>query len=251
LRGWQALFLRGVEVPAELPVSISAYRRQQHRWARGSLECARKYIPQVWKQPIPLMKKIEATIHLTGYGVHLLLCALVLLYPVLLGFSSDFKGLVSLFGIAAVFNLTTFSPSLFFLVAQRQLGNRSWKILPQVILISALYAGMMLNTVRAALHILRREKGVFERTPKFGIVHKKQAWTHRRYQIHFDVIIFFELAFALVNALTFYLALLNGSWIIAFYAALFCMGLLYTSGSSVSQAVAVLRNKNKGIAPDE
>jgi hypothetical protein len=238
-------------VPAELPVSISAYRRQQHRWARGSLECARKYIPQVWRQPIRISQKIEATIHLTGYGVHLLLCALMLLYPILLSFSSDFKGLVSLFGIAVIFNLTTFSPSLFFLVAQRQLGNRSWKTLPLIILISALYAGMMLNTVRAALHILRREKGVFERTPKFGIVHKKQAWTHHRYQIHLDTIIFFELAFAMVNALTFYMALRNGSWIIAFYAALFSFGLLYTSGSSLAQAVAVIHTKSKGMAPDE
>jgi hypothetical protein len=120
-----------------------------------------------------------------------------------------------------------------------------------IIFISALYAGMMLNTVRAAFHILRREKGVFERTPKFGIIHKKQGWTHRRYQIHFDVINFFELAFALVNALTLYLAVRSGSWIIAFYAALFCMGLLYTSGSSVAQAWAVLRNKNKGTALDD
>jgi hypothetical protein len=50
---------------------------------------------------------------------------------------------------------------------------------------------------------------------------------------------------------TFYLALRNGSWIIAFYAALFSMGLLYTSGSSITQAVAVLRTKNQGAAADE
>ena len=30
--------------PAELPVSFNAYRRQQHRWARGSFECAFKHL---------------------------------------------------------------------------------------------------------------------------------------------------------------------------------------------------------------
>ena len=36
LHGWKAVYLRDVEVPAELPVSFNAYRRQQGRWARGS-----------------------------------------------------------------------------------------------------------------------------------------------------------------------------------------------------------------------
>ena len=39
LRGWRAAFLRDLECPAEVPVSFNAYRRQQHRWARGSFEC--------------------------------------------------------------------------------------------------------------------------------------------------------------------------------------------------------------------
>jgi cellulose synthase/poly-beta-1,6-N-acetylglucosamine synthase-like glycosyltransferase len=45
LKGWRAVYVRDIESPAELPVSFDAYRRQQHRWARGSLECAIKHIP--------------------------------------------------------------------------------------------------------------------------------------------------------------------------------------------------------------
>ncbi len=52
LRGWRAAFVRDVESPAELPVSFDAYRRQQHRWARGSLECAYKYMPTIWRSTL-------------------------------------------------------------------------------------------------------------------------------------------------------------------------------------------------------
>ena len=49
LRGWTARFAGDVEAAAELPVSFTAFRRQQHRWARGSMECAIRFLPQIWR----------------------------------------------------------------------------------------------------------------------------------------------------------------------------------------------------------
>ena len=250
LRGWHALYLREVEVPAELPVNFSAYRRQQHRWARGSLECAMKLIPQVWNAPIPLAKKLEATLHLTGYGVHLLLGALTLLYPLVLLLSQRYPGLIALFGIAFIFNATAFAPTLFFVIAQQQLGRRWWRLLPAILFITALGAGMMLNTIRAALQIFWKRRSVFERTPKFGIVRKKQDWTRRRYQLQLDSIVFFELAFALLNAGTVALAIYVNNWVIAVYALLFCLGLLFTSGFTIAQAITLHRRRSRqGASP--
>jgi cellulose synthase/poly-beta-1,6-N-acetylglucosamine synthase-like glycosyltransferase len=243
LCGWQARYLRDVVVPAELPVSFSAYRRQQHRWARGSLECAQKFLPQIWQSPIPFTHKMEASLHLLGYGVHLLLCALVLLYPLVLVLSMRYPSLISLFGIAIFFNATAFAPTIFFLVAQQQLGNRWWQLLPVILFISALGAGMMLNTVRAAVEILSRRKGVFERTPKFGIVQKRQDWTRNRYQQSLDPMVFFEIAFALLNVVTVVLAARTHNWAIAVYALLFCSGLLFTSGLTIVQFFAVNRRR--------
>ena len=242
LRGWQAVYLREVEVPAELPVSFSAYRRQQHRWARGSFECARKLLPQVWHAPISLAQKVEATLHLTGYGVHLLLAALVVLYPFVLLLSQRYPGLVSIFGIALIFNVTTFAPTVFFVIAQQQLGRRWWRLIPMILCITVLGAGMMLNTARAALQISLNPNGVFERTPKFGIAQRKEDWRRRRYQVRLDRIVFFELAFALFNIGTALLALLLGNWAIALYTLLFCLGLLFTSGVTILQTVAVQRH---------
>jgi cellulose synthase/poly-beta-1,6-N-acetylglucosamine synthase-like glycosyltransferase len=245
-RGWRACYLREVVVPAELPVSFSAYRRQQHRWARGSLECARKYLPQVWRSPIPLGMKFEATLHLLGYGVHVLLCALVILHPIILLFSLRNPGLISLFGIAFFFNATTFAQIFYFLAAQKLLGQRWWQRLPSIIFLSAVGAGMMMNTVRASLEILGHRKGIFERTPKFGIVQKEQNWTRHRYQLTLDPVVYFELAFALLNLATAVAAINTQNWTIAVYALLFFSGLAFTSGMTVAQSIAVARARPAG-----
>ncbi|HEY6355932.1 MAG TPA: glycosyltransferase, partial [Burkholderiaceae bacterium] len=84
LRGWRAAFVPSVEAPAEIPASFSAYRRQQHRWARGSFECAIKHLPSIWRSPAPWRRKVQATLHLTGYSIHLMLLSLAFLYPLLL-----------------------------------------------------------------------------------------------------------------------------------------------------------------------
>jgi hypothetical protein len=94
--------------------------------------------------------EIGATLHLTGYTVHLLLFSLSLMYPVVLLLSVRYPALISLFGIAIMFNLTAFAPTIFFLAAQMQLGRGWWRYLPVVLFISAAGAGMMVNTVRAA-----------------------------------------------------------------------------------------------------
>jgi cellulose synthase/poly-beta-1,6-N-acetylglucosamine synthase-like glycosyltransferase len=242
-KGWKAVYLRDVEVPAELPVSFNAYRRQQGRWARGSLECALKFIPQVWSRAMPLRQKVQATLHLSGYCVHLLLAALVFLYPLVLEISRHYPALITLFGIGFFFNLTAFAPTMFFVVAENQLGRRTWQEMPVILFVSVMGTGMMVNTLRAAAGMAFNRKGTFERTPKFGIVQRKQAWMNRRYQLKLDPIVFPELALALANAATVALALHQHNWMIAIYAGLFCVGLFFTSGMTLSQSLSVARQQ--------
>jgi cellulose synthase/poly-beta-1,6-N-acetylglucosamine synthase-like glycosyltransferase len=240
-KDWKAVYLRDVEVPAELPVSFNAYRRQQGRWARGSLECALKFIPQVWSRSMPLRQKVQATLHLSGYCVHLLLAALVFLYPLVLEISRHYPALITLFGIGLFFNLTAFAPTMFFLVAENQLGRRTWQNLPVILFVSAMGTGMMVNTMRAAAGIAFNHKGTFERTPKFGIVERKEIWMNRRYQLKLDPIVFPELALALANTATATLAIHQHNWMIAVYACLFGCGLFFTSGMTILQSLSVAR----------
>jgi cellulose synthase/poly-beta-1,6-N-acetylglucosamine synthase-like glycosyltransferase len=249
LRGWEARYVRSIEVPSELPVSFSAYRRQQHRWARGSLECAQNFLPKIWNAPLTWALKFEAILHLTGYGVHVLLALLALLYPIVLILSTRYSGLLALFGIAAVFNATAFAPMIFFLAAQQQLGRRWWNKIPVIAFTTAFGAGMMLNTLRAGIQILRRKPDSFERTPKFGIQNRDKNWISKRYQLGLDPIVFFEVIFGLFNLGTSIAALILHNWLIALYACLFAIGLFFTSGTTIFQTLKINHNRARSQVP--
>lgn len=230
LRGWRAAYVGTVVAPAELPVSYSAYRRQQHRWARGSFECAAMHLPPVWESDVSLGRKLSATLHLCGYGIHLLMLSLTVLYPVILAMSQGRQAMLAILGAMSVFNLTTFAPTLLFTVAQRRLGRPWLRQLPLVLLLSVFGAGLMVNTARAAVLAWRGGRNVFERTPKFDVREKRAHWQRLRYQIALDRIVVAEAAVMLVNLATLVVAVRAGVWAIAAYAAIFSLGL----GTSVS-----------------
>lgn len=238
LRGWKAHYAGEIETLAELPISIAAYRRQQHRWARGSLECAIRFAPLVWHSSASLPCRLEALLHLTGYGVHLLLFTLALLYPLVLLLSIRYPGLVSLFGIAILLNFTALAPTIYFIVAQRVLGRRWLLYLPAILFMTVLGAGMMVNTLRAAIHIIANRKATFERTPKFGITQSRQVWERRHYQLRLDGLVMAEIPLAALNLVTTWLAFRLGNHLIGIYAGIFALGLLFVSGLTLAQAIS-------------
>ena len=119
--------------------------------------------------------------------------------------------------------------------------------MPVILFTSIFSSGMMLNTLRAAWHVIKHKKNVFERTPKFGIVNRRQEWRGKGYQLNLDPLVFLELGFALFNLLTMIYALALGNWVIAIYALLFAAGLLMTSGMTIWQTVAVAREQTRQI----
>ncbi len=241
LKGWRAVYLHDLAVPGEVPLTFAAYRRQQHRWARGSLESALILIPQIWEGNFPLRMKLEATLHLTGYGVQLLLLAMCLIYPLVAILSNRISGFGSLFGVALVFNLTALAPTLFFAAAQHQLKRPWWKMFPTILFATAFGSGMMLNTLRAALEVMGEKGREFERTPKYGLTARGQPWRHSGYKLKLDKIIFAEIALGLFNLASCLLALQLHNWLIAVYAFVFAAGLLFDAGYTVTQSIYALQ----------
>ena len=47
LRGWQFVFLPDLIAPAEVPVEMNAFKSQQHRWAKGSIQTCLKLLPRI------------------------------------------------------------------------------------------------------------------------------------------------------------------------------------------------------------
>lgn len=70
LAGWRFVYRDDVRVPAELPSSLRAVEIQQSRWTQGGIQTARKLLPRIWREPLPLAHKLEATAHLAGHVVH-------------------------------------------------------------------------------------------------------------------------------------------------------------------------------------
>ena len=89
LAGWRGVYLNGVEAPAELPPQMLAFKRQQFRWAKGSVATLRKLAAAVWQGGWSTMKRTAAFIHLGGYLIHPLLLLLLLVSPLLLLFGSQ------------------------------------------------------------------------------------------------------------------------------------------------------------------
>jgi cellulose synthase/poly-beta-1,6-N-acetylglucosamine synthase-like glycosyltransferase len=235
-RGWRAAYLGSVEAPAELPASFNAFRRQQDRWARGSFECAAKHLPAIWRSPLPIGRKVSASLHLTGYGIHLLLLSLSIVYPVML-LASPSADALSPLAVVGVFNLAAVAPTLLFASGQRLLGRHWLRELPVVLALAALGSGLMVNTARAAIQAALGGAGVFERTPKFGLDERGGDWRRLRYQLGVDPIVAVESLLAVLNAWTCLMAIGRGSWGIALYAGIFTVGLASVVGITFIQAI--------------
>ncbi len=82
LRGWTFVFLPDVVAPAEVPVEMNAFKSQQHRWAKGSIQTCKKLLPRILQADLPLPVKAEAFFHLTANFNYLLMTLLcVLIFP--------------------------------------------------------------------------------------------------------------------------------------------------------------------------
>ena len=245
LKGWTARYLEDLVVPAELPVQLLGFRRQQHRWARGSMECARKLLPSVWRTKASIGTKFQATLHLLAYGIHLLLLLLLLIYPLIVRVGANNPGFSTLYGAGYILALTSLAPGVFFIGGQRQ-GGRAWvRSIPRIALVTVFGSGLMLNTARAALQIFTKPNPEFERTAKFGLDHApaEATWTKRRYQLDIDRIVLGELGLGMYGLFVLDFAWDNQNWGIFIYSGVFTAGLFMMAFASIAHAGATYRDR--------
>jgi hypothetical protein len=103
---------------------------------------------------------------------------------------------------------------------------------------TVLASGLMLNTLSAALQILRRKVIPFERTPKYGILQRRQDWRNNRYRVKTDLVVLFELALAGFALWTTSFAWQTNHWLMMTYSLFFAVGLLFTSGFTLMQSLS-------------
>ena len=102
-------------VKAEVPPSIAAaFRSQQARWAKGSIQCSKKLGKTVWgSKDHSIIQKIQASLHMSYYLIHpLMLVSLIITLPLLIldGFKlmPFWTPLVALLGLCAISSFTLY-----------------------------------------------------------------------------------------------------------------------------------------------
>lgn len=163
LNGWQFRFLVDEVSPAELPASISAYKSQQARWAKGSSQCLLKYGRSILTATNQsLIARLYALLTMSGYLTHFMVIFLLFLQIPLLLVDYRFSPRM------LVFSITGIGQPILFVLAQHVLYKdwaRRLRHLPSTLIIAI---GMGPAICRAVLQIFTQRQHAFVRTPKYG-----------------------------------------------------------------------------------
>ena len=230
LCGWRVAYLPDVIVPAEIPVSVDAFKRQQFRWAKGSMQTAKKLSISVLGSGQPLWRKVLGIAHLTGYAVHpLMLLNLLFLLPMMSSFSPALR-------IASLFSLTAIGPPLMYWTAMQSQGVSVRQRIRRLFVLLGLGTGLSVNNSRAVFEALLGVRSAFKRTPKFAVTRANKDWHTSAYVLPSDPTVWAELVLAAyANALLIY-SLLNGFWWLFPWLSLYAGGYTYISYLSIRQA---------------
>jgi cellulose synthase/poly-beta-1,6-N-acetylglucosamine synthase-like glycosyltransferase len=247
LKGWQVVYDNDIVAPAELPVAMLAFKLQQFRWAKGSIQCAKKLIAPIWKaEDLSLLVKFQATMHLTGYSAHPLMLLLILLsVPLMLITPDDASALrISFESLWAIFMLpATFGPPFLYVHAQRELYPKSWtRRLGRIFLLAVLGTGISWSNSRAVFAGLSNTGANFRRTPKFDIKHKSDRWENKAYKIPLDATAIIELSLCIYSVIASGLAFSKGLYITLPFMVLYALSYGYVGGLTLWQHWQQSRN---------
>ena len=235
LEGWRFVFLADVVAPAEIPVSMNAFKSQQHRWSKGSIQTARKLLPMILASPLPLRVKVEAVFHLTAnFAYPLMVLLSLLMFPsMLIRFNMGWHEML-LFDVP-LFMAATASVTSFYVVSQREI-YRDWKTRLKVLpMLLSLGIGMSLNNAKAVMEAVFGRDTAFVRTPKYRIESANDPWRLKRYRGTRTFLPFIELLLGLYFTGTVAFALHHQIYGSLPFLVLFQIGFLYTGVLSLSE----------------
>jgi cellulose synthase/poly-beta-1,6-N-acetylglucosamine synthase-like glycosyltransferase len=208
MNGYRALYLRDLPIPAEVPPSVPSFKKQQARWACGSLRTAKKLLPALLaNRAISRKHRLQAFIHLTNYLVHPLLLASFVLAclaslfkmdsfdPVIPPALSPAGGIAAAvfqnlgwFSLVALIVLSMAAGWIYPIAALRARKASVWKNVPSLLVLFFLGCGFSLsNTIEAGKALLTRRAWAFKRTPKYALQRDGDAWKNKKYQVPLDL----------------------------------------------------------------
>jgi len=232
LLGWRFLYLPDVVVPAELPPQINAFKRQQFRWAKGSMQAALKLSRSLLRARIPWFKRAHGLLHLTGYVVHPLMVILLLsTLPFLLAHTSvnRYIGFLS---------LVSLGPPFLYGLSQKELHGRNWlKRFSAFPLLVLLGTGIAWNNTRAVWEAFTGRRNQFLRTPKFRVEGRGDTWSDNPYALSLDWDTICELGLAAYACVSVALALRQHNYHLIPFLLLYALSFGYVAVLDVAHSM--------------
>jgi cellulose synthase/poly-beta-1,6-N-acetylglucosamine synthase-like glycosyltransferase len=235
LRGWGAKFLYEVITPSELPIDVDSFKNQQYRWAKGTIQTARKLLPDILKTESSQIKKLEALFHLTNFGVYpFLLITALLALPLLPKVHFSIPQTALMIPIVAGILSGALGPSILHLMSQKvAYKDWRWRCLYIPVML-AIYSGISLNNTRAVIEGLFTKGGEFGRTPKYGINDHGKVLRKREPVVMPATLAILEVFLGLYSLLSFleYIQT-NPKFPFGPFLLLYSLGFLYVGGMSL------------------
>jgi len=236
LKGWQFVFVQDHVSPAELPVEMNAFKSQQFRWAKGSIQTFLKNMPRILQSDQPFHVKAEAFFHLSANFNYPLMCVLSLLMAPSMIIRYNMGWYEMMLIDIPLFMAATASVANFYMVCQRELYPQRWtERLRYLPFLMSIGIGLAVNNTRAVFEALFGKPSEFVRTPKYAVEGTADDWAQKKYRQPVSVQPLIEVALGLYFTATLFYALANGIYGTVPFLMLFQVGFLYTGMLSLLQ----------------
>jgi cellulose synthase/poly-beta-1,6-N-acetylglucosamine synthase-like glycosyltransferase len=230
--GWRFIYLDDLVVPSEIPATLSAFRAQQQRWAKGSIQTARKILPILFRGQQSLGVKAEAFVHLlANCGWLFGAMATLTLYPALL-YRSEI-GPYQLLRIDIPLMFLAIGSILCFFTAFL-VRRKEYRSLIFLLLLPIFSIGIAPAIALSVIEGTFTNGGKFERTPKFGLcgrsIFPASAGIYQRRAILY---ILLNLSLAGYSLLPVHFAWRQGTWPALPFLLLFPAGFLFIASCEI------------------
>jgi cellulose synthase/poly-beta-1,6-N-acetylglucosamine synthase-like glycosyltransferase len=242
LKGWKFHYVKDIESPAELPVQVNAYKSQQFRWAKGSLQTALKISKTILSSNASLKQKFQAIMHMTYYSVHPLLVLNVLfILPALViarEIWPNYSFSTNAFLVTMCLMLITPVICAYSQIRLYPDWKRRLKWIPALMLAGT---GIAVNNTKAFIEAVIKKPSDFIRTPKLGIERKKQKWSGKKYKIPFSFLMGMEFLLILYLVSTIFYAFHIKIFLIIPFLAFYTVAFGYIFFLGVIQSIQAIR----------
>jgi cellulose synthase/poly-beta-1,6-N-acetylglucosamine synthase-like glycosyltransferase len=174
MKGWKFKYLFDIESPAEIPITVDAYKTQQYRWSKGAAECVRKNMKKLWNSPAKFWEKLAGSVHLLNSSIFIIVFFLVITSPIVFWLS---KENLIVFGdanfIVFISTFITAAITTLFFLGHLMVVKSKWKealfFLPNFYIYLAMSVGISLYMVIGVLEGYIGKVSDFVRTPKYNL----------------------------------------------------------------------------------